>query len=75
MTSVQAAKATISARIGRPITARLVDLPPDLRRAVVLLAMQYRAQKTRATVTALLQSLGFIPDDPDLGAEGRDAED
>ena len=42
MTSVQRAKATISARIGRPITGRLVDLPPDLRRAVVLLARQYR---------------------------------
>lgn len=50
MTSVQRAKATISARIGRPINKRLVDLPPDLQRAVVLLARQYQAQvifKTR----------------------------
>ena len=42
MTSVQLAKATISARIGRLVIGRLVDLPPDLRLAVVLLAREYR---------------------------------
>ena len=42
VSSIQAAKTAISARTGKPITARLVDMPKDLQRAVVLLARQYR---------------------------------
>lgn len=34
----------ICVRIGRPVPARLVDLPRDLRRAVVLLARQFQKQ-------------------------------
>ncbi len=40
MTSVQQAKAIISIRIGKPISARLIDLAPDLRTAVKMLARQ-----------------------------------
>lgn len=46
VSSIQAAKATLGARLRRPITARLIHLPPDLRQAVRLLAAQYR--KTRS---------------------------
>ena len=43
VSSIQAAKQTIGARIKRDLTeTRLVDMPPDLRRAVRLLAKLYR---------------------------------
>lgn len=53
--SVQAAKQAISTRIGRPLNERLVDMPVDLRCAVVALAQEYRRPfpkrcKTRLSV-------------------------
>lgn len=51
--SVQAAKATISARIGRKLDQRLVDLPVDLRRAVVGLAKEYRRPERKRCKTRL----------------------
>ncbi|ARO14410.1 hypothetical protein BVG79_01064 [Ketogulonicigenium robustum] len=45
MTSVQQAKAIISSRIGKPINARLIDLPSDLRSAVKMLARQLTRQQ------------------------------
>ena len=45
VSSIQAAKHTIGKRIGVKLDDRLVDMPKDLQRAVVMLARHYRSGK------------------------------
>lgn len=53
VSSVQAAKSAISARIGKPLDERLVDMPVDLQRAVVALAREYRRPSPKRCKTRL----------------------